>query len=282
MSPTCGTLAYLGGVAFGGAIHAFSGSDGVVLVVGAVSYLLSALLAWRLPNLGPEFEEIGSAAREALGNVLRGLGDAVRHLPPLGRLALGVVGAGQLPYGVMIVGTILLFRNNFGQADVGTGLAGFAVVVGASGAGYALAALLTPSMTRRLGMRRYITTLSILAAVMVVFPTALLTRWAFVFSAFGLAITTQGVKICVDTTVQRVVDDAYRGRVFALYDVLFNGVFVAATALAALILPADGPTYAVLAAASLWYLLIACTVFRRWERPLLRPERGHPGRRAVV
>jgi len=75
------------------------------------------------------------------------------------------------------------------------------------------------------------------------------------------------VKICVDTTLQRVVGDVYRGRVFVLYDVLFNVVFVAAAVLAAIVIPTDGPSYVVLAMASLWYLLIAYTVSRRW--PLL-------------
>jgi hypothetical protein len=76
------------------------------------------------------------------------------------------------------------------------------------------------------------------------------------------------VKICVDTTLQRVVGDIYRGRVFAPYDVLFNAVFIAATALAAIILPPDGESFVALAAASLWYLLIAYTVFWRWPRTL--------------
>jgi hypothetical protein len=102
------------------------------------------------------------------------------------------------------------------------------------------------------------------------FPAALFTPWAITVSALGLGFTTQGVKICVDTTVQRVVADVYRGRVFVLYDVLFNAVFVAATALAAMVLPLDGRSYVVLATASLWYLLIAYTVFRRW--PPARPD----------
>jgi MFS family permease len=268
VSPTCGTLAYLGGLAFGGAVHAVAHSDGVVLVVGAVSYLLSALVASRLPNLGPDLEGVDRAVREALGNVVRGLQDAARQLPPLGRLALGVVGAGQLPYGVMIVSTILLYRNYFERGDVEAGLAGFGIAVGASGVGLAVAALVTPSMTKRYGMRRYVSTLSVLAALMMVFPAALFTPWAIVVSAFGLGITTRGVKICVDTTLQRVVPDIYRGRVFALYDVLFNAVFIAATALAAIVLPTDGRSYVVLATASLWYLLIAYSVSRRWPPAL--------------
>jgi len=265
VSPTCGTLAYLCGIAFGGAVHAVSRSDGIVLVVGAASYLLSALLALRLPNLGPDLEGIESVARKALGSVFRGLADAARHLPPLGRLALGVIGAGQLSYGVMVVATLLLFRNHFEQADAGAGLAGFGIVVGAAAAGYAMAALITPSMAQRFGIRAYVTALSVLAAVMIVFPAALFTRWAIAVSACGLALATQGVKICVDTTIQRVVGDLYRGRVFALYDVLFNAAFVAATALAAIVLPTDGRSYVVLATASLWYLAIAYTVSRRWQ-----------------
>jgi MFS family permease len=268
VSPTCGTLAYLCGLGFGGAVDAVSHSDGVVLVVAAASYLLSALVASRLPYLGPDLEGVDSAVREALGNVVRGLLDAVRHLPRLGRLSLGVVSAGQLPYGVMIVGTILLFRNRFEQANVASGLAGFGIVVGASGVGLAVAALITPSMTRRFGMRGYVTALSVLAALMMVFPAALFTPWAIAVSAFGLGVTTRGVKICVDTTLQRVVVDFYRGRVFALYDVLFNAMFITATVLAAVVLPADGRSYVVLAMSSLWYLLIGYTVSRRWPPDL--------------
>ncbi|MEP7034675.1 MAG: MFS transporter [Dermatophilaceae bacterium] len=276
VSPTCGTFAYLAGLGFGGAVHALAHGDSTVLVVGALSYSLSALLAARLPDIGPDLGGIDSAVREALGHAFRGLGDAARHLPPVGRLALGVVGAVQLPYAVMIVATILLFRNYLEAADVGAGMAGFGVAVAASGAGYAIAALVTPSMTRRLGMRAYITTLSVLAAMLQVFPAGLFTRWAIVVSALGLGITTRGVKICVDTTVQRVVADIYRGRIFVLYDVLFNGTFVAATALAAFVLPKDGRSHGVLAMASLWYLLIAFAVARRWPPGHPRTESADP------
>ena len=43
---------------------------------------------------------------------------------------------------------------------------------------------------------------------------------------FALSFVAQGVKICVDTVVQRTVDDSFRGRVFAVYDTLFNVAFV--------------------------------------------------------
>lgn len=242
-------------------------------MVGAACYLLSALLAAWLPNLGPDLEGIDSALCEGLGNVVGGLRDAARHLPPLGRLAFGVVGAVQILCAAMIVATILLFRNHLERADAGAGLAGFGVAVGASGAGYAVAALVTSSMARRFGMGGYVTSLGVLAATVQVFPATLFTRWAVVVSAFGLGITTRGVKICVDTTLQRVVTDSYRGRVFVLYDVLFNAGFVAATALAAAVLPTDGRSYVVLATASLWYLAQPAI---RWcrENPDVRTGRA--------
>ncbi len=264
VSPTCGTLAYLTGLAAGGWIHALTGSDATVLVVGAGCYLVSAVVARFLPDLGPDLASADTAVREAVTNVVHGLVDGIRHLPPLGRLALAVVAASRLPYGVMIVGTVLLYRNHFETTDAAAGLAGLGVAVGASGLGFAGAALLTPTLTKRVGMHRYVAGLSLLAAVMQVFPAMLFSRWGIVVSAFGLGLATQGVKICVDTTIQRVVGDVFRGRIFALYDVLFNAVFVLATVLAAVILPPDGRSYAVLAGASLWYLLIALVVLREW------------------
>ena len=68
-----------------------------------------------------------------------------------------------------------------------------------------------------------------------------------------IGVAAQGSKICVDTIVQESIDDAYRGRVFSFYDVIFNIAFVSAAAFAALALPADGnsPTvYAVVARAT--------------------------------
>ena len=70
--------------------------------------------------------------------------------------------------------------------------------------------------------------LLVLAAVVELFPAGLFTEAGLLPAAFALGLSAQGVKICVDTLVQLNIDDAYRGRVFSLYDVLFNLVFVAA------------------------------------------------------
>ncbi len=264
--PTCGSIAYLLGLGAGGGLHAATDSDPAVIVAAAALYVLAAGVAYLLPFLGPDLEEAAEDVREALGSVVRGLVDAARHLPRLARLALTVVSAARLPYGMMIVGLVLLSRHHLATGNPGGGLAGAGVAVAASGIGFGTAAVITPSMTHRIGLRRYLVGLALLGMVMQVFPVSLFTQWAIAVSAFGLGLTTQGIKICVDTTLQRVVSDVFLGRVFSIYDVLLNVALVVATVVAALILPADGRSVGVLAVASVWYLAIAVVLARYWPR----------------
>jgi hypothetical protein len=118
------------------------------------------------------------------------------------------------------------------------------MAVAASGVGFGAAAVLTPTMTRRFGLRHYLAGLALLGTVMQIFPLALFTSWAIAVSAFGLGLVTQGIKICVDTTLQRIVGDVFLGRVFSIYDVLLNVALVVATVIAALVMPTDGRSIA--------------------------------------
>ena len=184
--PTCGSIAYLSGLGAGGALHALTDSDPVVIATASVLYLLSSGVAILLPFLGPDLEEAGDAVREALGNVVKGLVDAARHLPRLARLALTIVTAARLPYGLMIVGLVLISRNHLAPGNPVGGMAGAGMAVAASGVGFGAAAILTPTMTRRFGLRRYLAGLALLGTVMQIFPLALFTSWAIAVSAFGL------------------------------------------------------------------------------------------------
>jgi MFS family permease len=93
-------------------------------------------------------------------------------------------------------------------------------------------------------------------------------------SAFVLGVVSQGVKISVDTLVQEWVDDAFRGRVFSFYDVIFNVSFVAAAAVGAFILPDDGKSYAALALIAVGYAVTAATYWRIHIRSLRRSAQG--------
>jgi predicted MFS family arabinose efflux permease len=89
-----------------------------------------------------------------------------------------------------------------------------------------------------------------------------LTEWLLYVGAFVLGVAAQGSKICVDTIVQTSVDDAYRGRVFSFYDVIFNIAFVSAAAFGAAALPKDGNSRVVFAIVAIGYALTATTYAR--------------------
>ena len=70
-----------------------------------------------------------------------------------------------------------------------------------------------------------------------------------------LGLVGQGVKICVDATLQETVDDDFRGRVFSVYDTLFNVTFVVAVLVAAVVLPPSGDSVPVLLLVGAGYLV---------------------------
>ena len=271
VTPTAGTVSFLIGLGLGTLARtgwsAFldgdaAGADVGVLLTAAVLYGVAGALALRIPrhDLGPDFDPSRPAVREAARHVAAGLVDGLRHLDERRSAAYGLatIGAHRFFYGISTVSLILLYRNYFHTADdTEAALTGLSVAVLVSGLGFLAAAFLTPVVTERIGQRSWILGLLVGAAVTQVFPGALYTQPALLVAAFFLGLASQGIKICVDTLVQTHVEDAYRGRVFSLYDVIFNVAFVAAAAVAAVVLPASGKSYAVLAAIAVGYLATA-------------------------
>jgi MFS family permease len=135
----------------------------------------------------------------------------------------------------------------------------------ASGLGFFVAAVITPEVTHRIRKSSWITICFALAAVTELGYVLTLQEWSLLLGAFVVGIAAQGSKICVDTIVQESIDDAYRGRVFSFYDVLFNVAFVSAAAFGALALPADGNSPAVFAFVAVGYALTA-VVYGRTSR----------------
>lgn len=263
VTPTCGTLAAVLGAGAGYAVRAGlgagDGTDAVVLCVSVLAFLGSAAIASRMhPDLlGPDREPTAPTTRE-LRSVLAGLVDGARHVRARRPAfhALAAIGSHRFAYGVSTIATILLCRNYFADpADVDAGLALLAAVFAASGAGFALAALLTPVATARIGTAGWITVCFAAAAAAEYAFVVLLTVPLMLLGALVLGVAAQGAKICVDAIVQREVDDGYRGRVFSFYDVVFNAAFVAAAALAVLVVPDDGFSRLLYAGIATGYLL---------------------------
>jgi MFS family permease len=278
VTPTSGTIAFMVGLGIATVLRPWlpgSDPDVAITVLSAAVYLAAALLALRLPRslLGPDLGAVRPDVVKQLRHVASGLLAGLRHLGERRPAAygLGVIAAHRFCYGVSTVATVLLYRNYFhDSSDTDAALAGLSVAVLVSGAGFLLAAVVTPLATIRISPETWIVMLLGLAAVVGVFPGALYTEPAVLVAAFGLGLSAQGVKICVDTIVQTSVDDAFRGRVFSLYDVVFNVVFVAAAAVGTLVIPTSGKSYALLVAISMGYAA-AAVGYGRLVRSLAGP-----------
>jgi len=212
--------------------------------------------------LGPDLAREGPQTREAVRRVAYGLVDGARHVwshRPAG-YALAAIGAHRFFYGISTISAILLFRSYFNDSDdADAGLAGLAGAFAASGAGFLIAAVITPWVTHRISTSRWIVICFAFAATAEAVYVFWLSEWLVLVGAFVVGVAAQGSKICVDTIVQTSVDDAYRGRVFSFYDVIFNIAFVSAAAFGALALPPDGNSPAVFAVIAVGYALTSAT-----------------------
>jgi MFS family permease len=288
VSTTSGTIVAIIGAGIGFGLKRLFGegsqADAQVIVVAALGYVISAAVASRMDRdlLGPDLADEPARTREAVRRVARGLVDGAQHVwthRPAGR-ALAAIGAHRFFYGISTISGILLFRSYFNDpADVDAGLAGLGTAFAASGLGFFLAALITPEITHRVRKTTWITTCFLFAAAASAVYIVVLQEWMLLAGAFVVGVAAQGSKICVDTIVQESIDDAFRGRVFSFYDVLFNVSFVAAAAFGALALPKDGNSPGVFAVVAGGYALTALVFGRASRIPATKTAAGpvnHP------
>lgn len=278
VTPTSGTVATFLGAGAGYLLRLVfgPGTDGTALLLATsgVTFGLSALVALTMERslLGPSYDPNRPQAREAVRNVVRGLLDGARHVirRRTAAAALGSMAAHRFWYGISLVMTAMLYRYYFSEGDAEAGLMQMSGVVATSGVGYFSAAFVTPWVTERVRVETWVTTLLAAAGVLQLLLCLPFQEWGFLVAGFVLGLAGQSVKICADTVVQRDVEDAYRGRVFSLYDMLFNGMTVAAAAASGLFLPPDGRSHLALVIVAVGYLASAAAyrlVVARANRP---------------
>jgi hypothetical protein len=250
-----------GGVAIGLRVVAGSGNFGSAIVASgaAASYLAAGLLArgFRTEQLGPDDDTRSHG--ETVRNVLSGLIAGARHVRshPSVVSAFRVIAVHRFLYGVTAISMLLLYRNYF--VDAGffrAGLAGLAQVVAGIAVGGGLAAVVTPWAARRLGYTRWPALLLIFAGVTELALGLPFRLETFLPAASLLGFAAQGIKICVDTLVAQRVADDFRGRVFSLYDTLFNLLFVSAAVVTALVLPENGRSVLAVLLIGISYLVV--------------------------
>ncbi|MET7462055.1 MFS transporter [Nonomuraea sp. NPDC005501] len=274
VTPTSGTVVTFVGFGVGFVLRETLGGGAfgtaVLLLVSGVVFGLSALIARTMERslLGPSYAPDRPQASQAVRNVVAGLVDGARHLARHRRAAatMGAMAAHRFLYGMATALGIILYRYYFTDGDPDAALRGISLVVATSGVGYFLAVIITPWATERYTMERWVP-MALAAAGVLTAPVIMpFQEWGLPVAGFVLGIAGQSVKICADTAVQRDVEDAYLGRAFSIYDMLFNGMYVLAAALSAAILPADGKSYLTAAIISAGYP-VAALAYRLIVRP---------------
>ena len=253
------------------------------LLTAAGLYALAAGVVTRLgrDQLGPE-RPGGAGLGAALGRTAADLADAVRYLVRRGTpgLALSAMALHRFVYGVELITIILASRNLLADpAQADRGLALFGALMGAMMAGHGIAVILTPLAHERVAPSTWVVMCLVggTAGQLVLVATHAQGAMTAGLVVFGIGV--QGAKIAVDTIVQSDTADAYRGRAFSLYDVLFNTAESVAAGVAVLVLPDVGWSRGAQAALVVFVWCVALTYGRAVRRLGDRPREvtGLPG-----
>ena len=239
-------------------------ADALMVLFASGGYLTASLLALRLgrKEIGPLPHEIKEASlKEGLIEMREGFAFLRTHQDAIRGILATAVQRGGIT--ALTLTALLLERNSFNSPDnPEAGLKGFGIVLTIAGIGITLGALTAPYGVARFGRHRWIRW-SLLASA---FGPLILVVWqteiALALTGFFVALCGQNVKVTNDALVQSKIDDYYRGRVFAVYDVLVNGAIVSGGLIAALMLPTSGVTPWVPALVSAIYLLVALRLLR--------------------
>jgi MFS family permease len=268
VGPTSGTIvAFIGGfIAIG--LHLVTGASqvgsGITLLVGALWYLGAGFSATRMgrAQLGPDLApgERPGPIRTEVARVAAGLWAGLRHVARRRRAAAALIATGmhRFCYGILLLMSILLYRNYFYHASsANTALKHFAPVIAAAALGYGTAAVITPIATRRMANSAWITAMLAGGALLIAALGFTFSQVEFILIAFGLGVAAQGIAICTATILQQEMEDDYRGRVFSLADMMFNTAFVAGAAASVGFMPNSGHSPVMVAVAAAGYLLAA-------------------------
>ena len=269
VAPTVGTIfTSIGALAELG-VHLLTGGgrngSAIALLVAAGFYVVAGMVGATMhrdllgpPRLPPGAERASLVTE--LGIVVRGLVSGAVHAwerRPVAA-ALGVTAAQRVMFGALTLASILLYRNYFYTSSAATtSLAHFVLVVIALAAGLGGAAVITPAATRRMSKEAWITVLLAAGGVVTAALGPTFIQPAFLVIALVLGLVAQSVAICATTILQQRMDDGYRGRVFALYDMLFNVPYVLGAVAVARVIPISGKSYLVIGGVAAGYLVAA-------------------------
>ena len=246
--PTLGTTAASLAAAMGIATqNILSNSDAVnagLVIVGSIFAGIASLIALRITPkdvLGPHLVE--SAMRDEFRNALSGLAAGFRYMVQSGRAlsSMMAVGFQRWAFGALTVHALLLSRNSWSTNNTADeAVLYFGLCAGAAALGAFTAAILSTFLlsdrketsAKNIAPHRQV---HLIAAMTIAIAVSIIVTFigyqsgtlvAVCVTAASLSFAGQLLKINADTTIQRTIDDAHRGRVFSIFDMMINVALV--------------------------------------------------------
>lgn len=263
LTTTLGTaMAAVGGLtALGVRMVAGTGNHGygAVSASSAVGYVLAAwaISHFKAGALGPSTadRQIHTSAREIAVGMWQGAVHIVRK-PPAAAV-LTAMSVHRFLFGTLTVSVLLLFRQYVEPAGfIRSGIAGVGQALGAGAIGALVAASVTPVLVRRFGKPAWAAAALALGGGLGMALFIPFVPWMFLLGGFVIGFAGQAAKVCADTIVQETMEESFRGRVFSVYDTLFNVTFVLGIVVGAYVLPPDGRSVSVFVTGAVLYVLV--------------------------
>ena len=238
-------------------------ADSVVIILAVLGFLSSALSCFRLTKkeIGPLPHEMPEE-NKGFKEILEGLKILRRHPDALrGIFAVGMQRSGITALTLM---ALLLERNTFNDpANPEAGLAGFGRALAIAGIGIGLGAVISPYGVLKFGRHKWMRILMFACIPPLLIYAFSVNEITMIGSAFFVGLCGQGIKVTNDALVQSKINDEFRGRVFAFYDVAVNAGIVIGAIGAALLLPDSGVTSLLPFVIALVYLFAATVLMRK-------------------
>lgn len=238
-------------------------ADSVVIILAVLGFLSAAISCFRLTKkeIGPLPHEMPEE-NKGFKEILEGLKILRRHPDALrGIFAVGMQRSGITALTLM---ALLLERNTFNDpANPDAGLAGFGRALAIAGIGIGLGAVISPYGVLKFGRHKWMRILMFACIPPLLIYAFSVNEITMIGSAFFVGLCGQGIKVTNDALVQSKINDEFRGRVFAFYDVAVNAGIVIGAIGAALLLPDSGVTSLLPFVIALVYLFAATVLMRK-------------------
>ena len=247
-------------------------ADALLILIASVGYLCAAMLSTRLYRyeIGPLKHKLETTS---FSQGLRDMREGFTFLADHSDAARGILATAVHRGGLtaLTLTGLLLERNTFNDPALPeNGLRGFGFALSFAGVGVFLGAFLAPYGVSKIGRHSWIKFSLFMSGASCLVLAGAQSQTTLIITAFLVSFFGQSLKVTNDALVQSKIDDYFRGRVFAVYDVFVNIAIVSGGLIAALILPKSGISVLLPLCVSGVYVLTVMRLLRRSVFPPIK------------